>query len=206
MIEAIDISTSRLTASACTQLRDLGVEQVCVGLRYISEANLHVEPYSIENLHIAASEFEYGCHAYAYYHLGGNVRNRALWSVEVVALEPRCFAMWNDWEDNGHAAPGIPDPNEFPPERVRDLILEVKDTIGGSVWQMEYTAGWWWPRATGKWDGLKDCELVDANYARAIGFPLATPYGGWSGCRIHQYAGTTDLAGLSVDRNLVRLA
>lgn len=208
LVEMVDLSTSRLTAERCHALRDLGVEQVCVGLRYISAWNLHVEPYSIENLHIAANEFQLPVHAYAYYYLGGDVRSRALWSVEACLLEPRCKCLWHDWEDNGGAFPGIPNPQLLPFGHVLELMHTAMDAADDATDDLEfliYTAGWWYPQATGNYTGFSGYGLADAHYIRPPGFTLAKPYGGWSECQIHQYQGSTDLVGLSVDRCLAKL-
>lgn len=65
-----------------------------------------------------------------------------------------------------------------------------------------YTSATMWAKVKGT-DEFADCPLWDANYNGTPGQGLIS-YGGWGGKPIiHQYSGTTTVAGLTVDQNVV---
>lgn len=64
-----------------------------------------------------------------------------------------------------------------------------------------YGAAWWWTPKTGGFKGFSDYPLWAAQYDNIADASVFTPFGGWTECRIKQYAGSqpdgTDLDVLS---------
>ncbi len=113
---------------------------------------------------------------------------------------------------------------------VRQLWLDVEDTAASEYDQMTketkvqvalslcdafmvngprtgiYTGGWFWadPHYMNNTPKFSDRKLWTAQYDGIPDATVFTPYGGWHSCRIKQFAGTSELGGITgVDINVL---
>jgi hypothetical protein len=79
-------------------------------------------------------------------------------------------------------------------------FLDVADRIWGRDRVVLYTAAWWWNPYTGSSTRFSDRRLHVADYNGRADLTF-TPFGGWTTCFRHQYAGSVTVCGYTVDKN-----
>jgi hypothetical protein len=192
----VDLSSARLTLEAARCLKANGWGRVTVGIRY---DNLALTRSNLQVAKDAGLEVD----AYAYYWLGGDVRDRTRRSLDL-CLPYDITQLWPDWEDNGHGAAGVPNRAEFPPSRVCDLIAAVDDEMRNYFPPSKYSGAWWWTPATGNSTRWAGDEWWIAQYDGIPDLSVFTPFGGITRLVGKQYQGTTSECGVTVDLNLWR--
>lgn len=139
---------------------------------------------------------------YIYDYLGApDWLDGALNGIQGSGLRPR--KLWLDEEDTETEVGWTP----------QQRIDAITSSIERALWWAHdenklpypgiYTGGWWWVPKTGNSKLFEDLDLWVAQYDGIADASVFTPFGGWTSCRIKQYAGTqpdgTDLNVLSVE-------
>jgi hypothetical protein len=133
--------------------------------------------------------------AYVYVYWDGDVRLQVEAALAAVAAFP-VERLWIDCEDGagGRGAAEIL-------SLIEAALAACRDSPAGI-----YTGRWWWVPATGNSDRFRDLPLWHAEYTPPGTLPDPAgfrPYGGWERPAMWQFQGTTDVCGISVDRNLL---
>lgn len=179
-------------------MRADGYEKVIVGIR---QNNFQL---TRENLSVARREFAIPPDCYVYPWLGGDTAQRTRQALE--AFGPLSARIWVDAEDNGHGASGLPNPAEYPAALVIEKIEACFSVLDAAAFPSGYYgARWWHLPATDDYQGWAHRPLWVADYDGVDDLRVWGRFGGWNIAHAKQYQGTTPLAGILVDLNVIRV-
>lgn len=190
-LNAVDMSTygGELTATEAECMADAGVKLIIAGAGHPNSLGKWTEKQAE-----AASKAGLLIDGYRWLRLTEPIAPQMENAFSSMGnMLPKVRMWWIDCEDTNLG-------DMTPPQVVAAIQEAVAFCAKKKVKHGIYTGRWWWPK-TGDSIAFAHLPLWAAYYDENWD---GLPYGGWAQSAIHQYKGTTDLCGQSVDLNYAK--
>jgi|TARA_Y100000310_G_scaffold190074_1_gene190044 hypothetical protein len=123
-----------------------------------------------------------------------------MWGQQITEAKEHCAEEWDHLQfvcaDAEWPAEAFQEHDG--PEVLTGAVSALEGT-GANVWF--YSGHWWWSQFLPECRDFAQYPLWDSDYTGVPNLQMARQYGGWTHRSGHQFQGTTDLHGLTVDLN-----